>query len=198
MPCSALTGTQRKSRCTLGARRRWAKSQASPWAAAEPGGGRAETPSKFRITQKDHRKAGSEPELWHKDFEGEFDRDAALSSTVSTWHEKWHIGRGRELEHRPGAAAWDGQCPNPYGTERPLRPRGHLIAPGLRGNLTPGHAKAGGKLETQVFFLDPSRAPSATLAKLLTLSQQQNSINDTVLLCRDVLKTNLCFPGERD
>lgn len=49
---------------------------------------RVETPKKFRLTQNDHKKAGSEPELWHRDFEGEFDRDVTPSSTVFTWHEK--------------------------------------------------------------------------------------------------------------
>lgn len=72
----------------------------------------------FRITHTDHKKVGSEPELWHKDLEEEFDRDVVLSSTASPWQEEQLRGRGREHEHQPSAAAWDSQFPNPHGIER--------------------------------------------------------------------------------
>jgi len=65
---------------------------------------------------------------------------------------------------------WDSECPNPYDTEHGPWGRGDILLSLVSGKPDSRHSKEGGKLETQVLFLAPSHAPSATLGKRLAIS----------------------------
>lgn len=122
----------------------------------------------------------------------------SLSSAVSSWHGRQLRGRGLEFEHRPGAAAWDGQCPNPHSPEHGPWGREDIEWPLILGDRDSrawqgrGQTRAPGPLPE--YIPHPISHPDGWDNRSRSLS----SMNIAVLLCSDVLKTNPCFPGERD